>query len=476
MQAQSKAIILARVSSKAQEDEGYSLDAQLKLMRDYCKSKTLTAVKEFRVAETASRQERRKVFQELLVYIARNRIYHLIVEKTDRLTRNYKDAVTVDEWLDGDEKRVLHLVKENLQLHKNSRSDTKFMLNIYLAFAKKYIDTLREEAMKGWAEKLAQGWLPASPPPGYMTVTEGSKKIHVPNLETVPLMQRTFRLYATPDHSIQSICDEMAAMGLVTSKGRPFSKSQVAKILRNPFYIGVNRFNGKDYPGAQEPIISKALFRAVQKKLDGNRASRVRKHNPVFKGLIHCATCGSLITWQLQKGRYYGACQRRFEVCKSRRLLREDRVERIVVAQLEAMDDPAGKVLRKVKSALKTIEQQYIGYYREKTIESLHKQRERIRHMDDMLYEDKLAGQITPEFYDAKHQQFAGQTAEINERLVRLHEAQDAKQPVASPGTESDSSLVQLYIFSTSGQKRLIMTTLLEHITADGEQLTIKAR
>ncbi|QQR53282.1 recombinase family protein [bacterium] len=91
------------------------------------------------------------------------KIYHLAVEKTDRLTRNFKDSVAIDDWLAKDEDRMLHAVKEGLLLHKNSKSDVKFMWNIHLAVAKKYTDNLREEAMKGWAEKLAQGWLPAPP-------------------------------------------------------------------------------------------------------------------------------------------------------------------------------------------------------------------------------------------------------------------------------------------------------------------------
>ena len=165
MQKQSKAIILARVSSKSQEEEGYSLDSQLKLLRDYCDRKGLTIIKEFKITESASKQDRRKVFQELMKFIIKQRISHFVVEKTDRLTRNFKDAVSMDDWLEGNDQRMLRLVKENLELHRGSKSDTKFMLNIYVAFAKKYIDNLREEAMKGWAEKLAQGWLPCPPPP-----------------------------------------------------------------------------------------------------------------------------------------------------------------------------------------------------------------------------------------------------------------------------------------------------------------------
>ena len=62
MHTQSRAIILARVSGKAQED-GYSLDSQAKLLRDYCKNRGLEVVREFRIIESASRQEQRPPFQ-----------------------------------------------------------------------------------------------------------------------------------------------------------------------------------------------------------------------------------------------------------------------------------------------------------------------------------------------------------------------------------------------------------------------------
>jgi predicted site-specific integrase-resolvase len=42
MGQQTKTVILARVSSKSQEDEGYSLDSQLKLLHGYCLSKGLS--------------------------------------------------------------------------------------------------------------------------------------------------------------------------------------------------------------------------------------------------------------------------------------------------------------------------------------------------------------------------------------------------------------------------------------------------
>ena len=146
------------------------LISQLKLLKGYCEKQDLEVIKIYKIAETASKEQSRKIFQELLTYLSKQKIYHLAVEKTDRFTRNFRDAVAIDEWLEKNENRRLHAVKENLLLHKNAKSDVKFMWNIHLSVAKKYTDNLREEAMKGWAYKLAQGWLPSVPPPGYMTV------------------------------------------------------------------------------------------------------------------------------------------------------------------------------------------------------------------------------------------------------------------------------------------------------------------
>jgi DNA invertase Pin-like site-specific DNA recombinase len=473
MQAQPKAVIFARVSSKAQEDEGYSLESQLKLLKSYCAKKSFKIVKEFRVAETASKEQRRKVFHELLAYISKNKISHFVVEKTDRAVRNIKDAAYLYDWIEGDERRVLHSVKENLELHKWSTSQVKLMWSIFIAFAKQYTDSLREEAMKGWDEKLAQGWLPASPPPGYMTVTEDRKKIHVPNPDTQCLMEIVFQFARLPDSSYTLVQQKMTELGLTTSKGKPFSKSQVHRILTNPFYIGINRFNGKDYPGAQEPLISKKLFYAVQRKLRNGRSPKMRKHNPVFKAMLRCAHCGYVVTWQKQKGRYYGACQRLVEGCKGKTLLREDRLEAQIVARLETTKDPGGKILKKLETALQVARPLIIGGHREKVISALDKQIVRLHRMKDALYDDRLTGYISKERYEAKCEEIDGQIAEIQKRLGKLHEAQmDEKQ--REPEPKSHSAIVRLYLKSSPSDKRIILSNLFSKMIADGDHVQLQ--
>ena len=81
----------------------------------------------------------------------------VLVEKTDRLYRNLKDWVTIDEL--GLE---IHFVKENVVLSPDSRSSEKFMHGIKVLMAKNYIDNLSEEVRKGMLEKARQGIWPPS--------------------------------------------------------------------------------------------------------------------------------------------------------------------------------------------------------------------------------------------------------------------------------------------------------------------------
>ncbi len=471
----SKAIILARVSSRSQEEEGYSLDAQLKLLRQYCNNNKLIVVKEFRITETASKQQGRVIFHEMVRFLKKEKIEHLAVEKTDRLTRNMRDAVIIDDWLEANEQRRLHAVKENLLLHKHARSDVKFTWSIYLAFAKKYTDGLREEAMKGWAEKLAQGWLPSPPPPGYITVTENNKRIHVPNPDTMQLVQQAFELYLLPDHTIATITQYLSDTGLVNSKGKPHIKSRIAKMLHNPFYIGVNRFDGKDYPGAQEPLISKKLYDAVQEKMNGKTGISRNKHNPIFKGMIKCNACKCMISWSMQKGRYYGGCQRLQEKCKEYPYLREDKVEIALIAGLEAIDDKDGSIITQLKQALLTEQKIHIGEFRQKMITSLQDQITRMAGMKDALYDDKLAGYINAEKYEHKLQQLNESKRQIEDRLEKIYEAEAITKPTNNKRLHKNP-IVDLYLKSTPAQKRIIITTIFEPITTYRDSVGLSLR
>jgi hypothetical protein len=111
----------------------------------------------------------------------------LLVEKTDRLYRNIKDWVTIDEL--GIE---VHFVKENVVLSEDSRSSEKFMHGIKVLMAKNYIDNLGEEVRKGMIEKA--GPLATVAPVGYQN-NLATHRIE-PDPERAPIIVKLFEWYA----------------------------------------------------------------------------------------------------------------------------------------------------------------------------------------------------------------------------------------------------------------------------------------
>lgn len=181
-----EAVVYARVSSKEQEKEGFSIPAQLRLLHDYASQNRMSVAKEFVDVETA-KQSGRTGFTEMLAFLKENAaIKTILVEKTDRLYRNIKDWVWLDE-LDLE----IHLVKEGQVLSDKSRSGDKFMNGIKVLMAKNYIDNLSEETRKGMTEKAEQGIWPSNAPLGYLNVTgKNGKKTIAPDQETAPLVEK----------------------------------------------------------------------------------------------------------------------------------------------------------------------------------------------------------------------------------------------------------------------------------------------
>ena len=199
--ARVEVVLYSRVSSKDQEKEGYSIPAQQKLEMNYAAEHGFAVVREFIDVETAKRAGRTG-FGQMVEYLRKNRSCRvLLVEKTDRLYRNFRDYVTLDE-LDVQ----IHFVKENGILSRDSRSSEKFIHGIKVLMAKNYIDNLSEETRKGMLEKAQQGTWPSCAPLGYLNVVgpEGKRMIR-PDPEVAPIIARLYERYATGNYSVRAM-------------------------------------------------------------------------------------------------------------------------------------------------------------------------------------------------------------------------------------------------------------------------------
>src|SRR5215469_1064793 len=283
------AVSYTRVSSKEQEMEGFSISAQQKLVRDYAQKNGLQIVCRFEEVETAKKAGRRQ-FGAMMQFLLENpNCRAIIVEKTDRLYRNFGDAVALDKL--GVE---IHLAKEGRIIGKDSRSQDKLLHGIELVIAANFIDNLKEEVRKGMREKACQGIYPSRPPLGYRN-NKLEHTIEV-NPEKVPLAKRIFELYASGTVSLSSLRKMIR-----TEFGQDLAVSYLVKLLKNPFYVGSFYWEGKLYPGTQTALISKELFETVQSVFREHNKPKFRRHNFAFGGLLHCAHDNCMVTAELKK-------------------------------------------------------------------------------------------------------------------------------------------------------------------------------
>ena len=295
-----RARLYARVSSKDQEKEGFSIPAQLKLLREYAAAQGLAVAEEYVDIETAKRTGRGRFGQMVDDLRARPDTRIVLVEKTDRLYRNLKDWVTLDE-LDVE----VHLVKEGVVLSRESRSSEKFMHGIKVLMAKNYIDNLSEETRKGMTEKAQQGLWPSYAPIGYRNVVGANgRKMIEPDPAMAPVIVRLFEWYATGTMSLTELMRKARGDGFSFRKsGDPVPRSTIHAILRKRLYMGEVDWDGHIYPGVHEPLVSRDLWERVQTVLDGRHATRHRrvKRDFAFSRLITCGHCGCAVVGEIQE-------------------------------------------------------------------------------------------------------------------------------------------------------------------------------
>ena len=469
---QTDCVLMARVSSREQEVEGYSLPSQVRLLKDYCLRKDLNAIKIFEISESASGKKQRELFNEIIDYIAKNKIKVLVCEKVDRLTRNFKDAVMIDEWLESNEQNQVHLVKNTLVLHKYSRSTEKLNWGLHVLFAKNQIDNLREEVDKGMREKLEQGWLPGKPHTGYKTVGDSGHKIHIQDATMAPLIGVMFKLYDSGEYSLSRLVKTMDEKGLRTHFNRPIIKCQMHRMLSNQFYIGKIPWKGRLYSGKHEPIISLELFESVQRRLKRKTPSKYSKHNPLFKGLMQCDECFGTVAWEIQKEHWYGHCNH-FKPCTQKAYIRSEEIETQLLEGFKPLISPSPKVIAWVKKQLRAKHQADMEMQEnlKKQLEDRYKQ---LTRRDDILYEDRLDSRISSFIYDQKHQEINNEQEIISKKLETINNDYLSILERGINILDLSQNATKIYISKSDTEKRALLRDLFSNLRLKGKSLEVE--
>lgn len=270
----------------------------------YASRRRLTITTWFEDQQTASRRGRPQ-FNAMVKALRAGKARGVVIHKIDRGARNLRDWAELGELIDsGIDVQFVH---EDLNLESRGG---RLTADIQAVIAADYVRNLREQVRKGIEGRLRQGLCPWMAPFGYLDTGSGKPKIPDPiRASTVRL---AFRLYATGSYSLRSLGVELDRRGLGGDVGRLISVSQLARLLRNAFYVGTVRWRrtGEEFRGLHEPLISRDVFVRVQCLLDGKLAPRTQKHRYLFRRLFTCRLCARSAIGSRQKGRIYYRCHK----------------------------------------------------------------------------------------------------------------------------------------------------------------------
>jgi len=411
-----QAVIYARVSSREQEREGYSIPAQLDLLRAYADEQSFDVVQEYTDVETAKRTGR-TAFGKMLTFLRKKRKVQpvVLVEKTDRLYRNLKDWVSVDAL-----KVDVHLVKEGVVLSDESRSSEKFVHGIKVLMAKNYVDNLSEEVRKGMHHKAADGYWPSSAPIGYLNKRENGRSRLILDPDRAMMVRLVFELYDTGEWSMNRIAKHVTAEGFRGKRGGKITASQIQSILRKSLYAGRFEWGGEVYDGKDPRIIDWALYERVQDRMEGHPYTRPEVLEFAYgSGLLTCGHCGAAITAEKKKQKYiYYRCSQR---CEAHAFIREEDVCAQYLQHFRALN-MTPDVAQRITDTLR-LQHGEVEIDIRKRMNAAHGRVEKYGRLIEAAYEDKLEGNITTEFFHEKRtewERLRREAARDIERLARV--------------------------------------------------------
>ena len=299
--------IYCRKSTDSEDRQVLSLESQLAELHEKCAAQGDIEIVDTYAESMSAKAPGRPLFNEMISRIQQGEAEGILAWHPDRLSRNSVDAGLIIYLLDR--KIIQDLKFASYTFHDTPEG--KLMLSTILSFSKYYSDALSKNVKRGNKTKLANGWWPNTAPLGYLNCKD--TRTIIPDPERFPLVKQLWELMLTgcytPAMLLKKARDEW---GLCTPKrklqgGRPLSHSGLYRLLRNPFYTGLFRWNGQLYQGKHEPMVSLADFERVQTMLDGKRTKpHTPKDKPSFTytGLLSCGECGCMITAERKTNRF----------------------------------------------------------------------------------------------------------------------------------------------------------------------------
>ena len=431
------AVSYLRVSTRGQaergggHDEGFSIPAQREANKKKAASLGAMVGKEFVDRGASAKSADRPQLQAMLEYVKENadRVDYVIVHKVDRLARNRDD--------DSDIMRTLRECGVQLVSASESIDETPagmLLHGIMSSIAEFYSQNLATEVKKGMGEKIKGGGTVSRAPLGYQNVRYVDEKGReertvILDPDRAPLVKMAFEAYATEQWTVNSLADYLGACGLTTRAtpkipSKPIPSQSLQKILTNPYYKGIVRYKGIEYPGSHEAIIDTETWDKVQLILASRvNGERTNKHPHYLKSSVYCAFCGERMIISNEKkkdGTVYpyfvcaGRHSKRRRDCKTKYILIaavEREIEKLY-DRIQIPDDLKSKIEEQLQKVIEVEKQKY-----DTEIEGLHGRKHELEHKREKLMEAHYMDAIPADFMKSEQQKITKELTSVEHEI-----------------------------------------------------------
>ena len=345
-----KGAIYVRVSSEEQARDGYSIDAQIKALKDYAIKNDIFLEEQYIYKDegiSGRVANKRPAFMEMIKTAKSKpkKFDVILVHKFDRFSRNREDSIVYKSLL----KKECGINVISITEHLDPDDKMSIILEAFLeAMAEYYSINLSEEVKKGQLEKHSQGGLQTNPSFGYNV--ENNKLII--NEQEEKIVKLIFESYAIENKSMMEIAKKVNSLGILTKRGNKFENRTIYYILNNPTYIGKLRYtpgrkNTYDFndpntilvDGKHTPIITNELWGLTQLKLSKNNIWKKPKSRIDYsikhwsKGIIRCKECNcTLVTSGVGKYRCNGYNKGK---CSNHATININEAESLILGQIK---------------------------------------------------------------------------------------------------------------------------------------------
>lgn len=272
-----------RVSTEAQAAEGYSIDAQTERLIAYCTAMGWSHYETYVDGGFSGSNLQRPQIQKLIKDAESGKVKSVIVFKLDRLSRSQKDTLYLIEDV------FMPNQVDFISLNESIDTSTPYgraMIGILSAFAQLERENIFLRTRMGMLERVKQGYWPGGGGVPFGYNYDRNLGILIPN-EDAQTVRKIYQLYIK-GYSAQKLADMFNLK----------SDKTVTDMLTRRSNLGYVSYNGVDYPGRHEAIVSEELFELAMKKMQERSAARVTpKSAHLLTGLIYCGCCGARLRY-----------------------------------------------------------------------------------------------------------------------------------------------------------------------------------